>query len=204
MPYSGWRVDSTSLDAQNGFGSSGGGFASKQQKKKNKKKSKKSNRLINTLDDKPRPEASKNKPFVKSEQDDLLETLSAKAADTCIGRAVTQSPVDPSEMDPFWGLMPSLINSRFPNVPDQQFERVAGMVRHALDPSLPLEDSIINDKWRPHDEIHAYMPGLGPTKAFHDPSQLDLCLRLTQNYRYHQRRIRGLNSRRERSFPVRY
>ena len=78
--------------------------------------------------------------------------------------------------------MPSLINSRFPNIPDQQLERVAGVVRQALDPNLPLEDEIINNPHRPEQEIHAYMPGLGPTKPFHDPSQLELCRLLKENY----------------------
>jgi hypothetical protein len=85
-------------------------------------------------------------------------------------------------MDPFWQLVPSLTNARFPNVPDKQLERVADMIQHTLDPNLPLEEAIINDLYRPHDEIHAYMPGLGPTKPFHDPSQLRFCKMLSENY----------------------
>jgi aspartyl/asparaginyl beta-hydroxylase (cupin superfamily) len=45
-----------------------------------------------------------------------------------------------------------------------------------------LEDSIIEDPYRPHQEIHAYMPGLGPTKPFYDPEDLPLCQRLSENY----------------------
>lgn len=156
-----------------GFGSSAA---------KGKKKKKKQNRLVGTLEDKPKKVGSSNKPFVKSEQDALLETLASKASSTCIGQAVASSPVPAEGLDPFWELMPSLINSRFPNVHDKQLERVAGMIRHTLDPNLTLEDNIVNDPHRPHDEIHAYMPGLGPTKPFHDPEQLKLCRLLSENY----------------------
>ena len=36
------------------------------------------------------------------------------------------------------------------------------------------------DEWRPHAELHAYMPGLGPTEPFLDPSRLELCRRLSE------------------------
>jgi hypothetical protein len=165
----------TELNAKKGFGTSKG-FGAGGSSSGSSKKNKQSQSLADTLADKPKKEASVNRPFVNSDQDQLLESLAAKAANTCIGRAVASS------MDPFWQLMPSLINSRFPNVPDKQLERVAGMIRHTLDPNLPLEEAIINDPHRPHDEIHAYMPGLGPTKPFHDPSQLRLCKMLGENH----------------------
>lgn len=170
-----------------GFGGSGGGFgggasASPKKNKKNKKAKNKGNRLIDTLEDKPKAKKSSNMPFVKSEQDDLIEALAAKVSSTCIGQAVANAPVPEGGIDPFWELMPSLINSRFPNVPDNQLERVAGMVRHALDPNLPLDDSIINDPYRPHDEIHAYMPDLGERTPFLDPDQVRLCSLLSENY----------------------
>ena len=161
-----------------GFGGGGGAAVSK---KKNKK-TKKANRLINTLEDKPKAAKSSNKPFVRSEQDDLLEQLAAKTASTCIGQAVANAPVPPEGIDPFWELMPSLISSRFPNIPDYQLQRVAGMVQHSLDPNLPLEESIVNDPYRPHDEIHAYMPGLGDRTPFLDPDQVKLCCLLSENY----------------------
>ena len=176
--------------ATKGFGGSGGfggGAASKSSRKKNKKN--KANRLKNTLADKPKDvksSSSQNMPFVKSEQDEMLESLAAKAANTSIGKAVSASPLSADEMDPFWQLMPSLINSRFPNVRDKELERVAGMVRHTLDPNLPIEDEVtLSDphlKYRPLDELHAYMPGLGPTQPFHDPSQLELCRLMSENY----------------------
>eukprot|EP00980_Cylindrotheca_fusiformis_P007794 scaffold1669_cov129-Cylindrotheca_fusiformis.AAC.5 len=160
-----------------GFGNSPNGSS-----KKRKKKSKQKTRLSDTLEDKPKKKSSANVPFVRSEQDDLIEALAQKTSSTCIGQAVASAPVPPEGIDPFWELMPSLVSSRFPNVPDKQFERVAGMVRHALDPSLPLEDSIVNDSYRPHDEIHAYMPGLGATEPFLDPGNLQLCKMLSENY----------------------
>jgi len=143
---------------------------------------KKSNRLADSLADKSRKEASVNKPFVKSEQNDLIEKLARKAASTCIGRAVAEAPVPPDGLDPFWELMPSLISSRFSNIADSKLQRVAGMVRHALDPNLPLEESIVNDPYRPHGEIHAYMPGLGETRPFYDTDKLKLCQQLCENY----------------------
>ena len=143
---------------------------------------KKSNRLADSLSDKSRKEGSVNRPFVKSEQNDLIEKLAKKAASTCIGRAVADTPVPPDGLDPFWELMPSLISSRFSNIADSKLQRVAGMVRHALDPNLPLEDSIVNDPYRPHGEIHAYMPGLGETRPFYDTDKLKLCQLLSENY----------------------
>lgn len=159
-----------------------GGFGSGGAAKKKSKKKKKATRLVNSLEDKPKNDGSTNKPFVKSEQDDLIASLAQKASSTCIGQVVASAPIPPEGIDPFWELMPSLISSRFPNVSDKQLERVAGMVKHALDPNCPLEESIINDPHRPHDEIHAYMPGLGPTEPFLDPEQLGLCQKLSENY----------------------
>lgn len=170
------RLSSSSLNA--GFGKEASGGSGKKAKKKKAKAA----RLSNTLQDKPKEKASSNKPFVKSEQDELIASLAAKASSTSIGRAVASAPVSSVGIDPFWELMPSLISSRFPNVADRQLERVAGMVRHTLDANLPLEDSIINDPYRPHNEIHAYMPGLGDTSPFLDPSQLALCQQLSENY----------------------
>jgi hypothetical protein len=56
------------------------------------------------------------------------------------------------------------------------------MIRYAVNPNLPLEDSIIEDPYRPHQEIHAYMPVYDQTKPFHDPEDLPLCQRLSENY----------------------
>merc|ERR1712151_1178169 len=82
--------------------------------------------------------------------------------------------------------MPPLISSKFPHVQNDELTRIAGFVKHAvsINPTKHLEElneSIITDPFRPHDEIHAYMPGLGPTSPFHDASQLELCTRLSDN-----------------------
>lgn len=151
-----------------------------------KPKGKKSS-LIDALQDKPKATTSKPdsaaKPYVKSEHDDLIASLAMAASKTAIGQAVASSPYSgTSQADPFWELMPSLLSSRFPKYKDDQLKRVAGMIRYAVNPNLPLEDSIIEDPYRPHQEIHAYMPGLGPTKPFYDPEDLPLCQRLSENY----------------------
>ncbi|KAL3903312.1 MAG: hypothetical protein SGILL_010491 [Bacillariaceae sp.] len=132
-------------------------------------------------------QSSANKPFVRSEQDELIEQLAAKSSQTCIGQVVAQAQtkLSPGEtLDPFWELMPSLISSRFPNVNDASFERIAGMVRHALaaNPQELLDPDIIETEWRPHQEIHAYMPGLGETTPFWDASQLEIAQQLSDNY----------------------
>jgi len=125
---------------------------------------------------------SANKPYVKSEQDELLASITAKASQSCLGRAVSSCPHPPNEDSAFWSLVPALVASRFPRARDDQLTRVGGFLRHALDPDLPLEDDIVRNEWRPHDEIHAYMPGLGETKPFHDPDQLALCRELSANH----------------------
>ena len=190
------RYGLSSLSAGGGFGS--GASQSRSVNKKNKSKGKRS--LVDTLEDRPSTTKSKRaeggnapRPFVRSEQDELIEQLAAESSKTCIGRAVEDAKKslslrtadDPSkvEVDTFWSLMPSLIKSRFPNVHDHELERVAGVVQHAIDPdSYQLDSSIIDNEWRPHDEIHAYMPGLTAAEPFLDPSQLTLCQRLQENY----------------------
>jgi len=168
-----------------GGGSSGGGFgASKPGKKKKKQQG---SRLVDTLNDKDKDSSARKKKkgttFNKNEQDQMLEELAASASRTAIGQAVASSPMAGSpDADPFWELMPSLISSRFPNAREDQLQRIAGFVRHTLDPNLPLEDDIVSNPHRPHQEIHAYMPGLGEAKPFHDPDQLELCKLMSENY----------------------
>lgn len=165
--------------AAKGFGASGSGSSSSSKKNKKKKATSSSSAAA----------TNKPKPYVKSEQDALLEQLLAQTSQSVLGRAVAESreacQLDEECDDPFWELIPSLISSRFPNVRDDQLERVAGFIRHTLNTNLPLEEpEIINNKWRPESEIHAYMPGLGPTKPFYDDptSQLELCKLLEDNY----------------------
>ena len=153
--------------------------------------------LLSTLNDEP-SKSNKEKvrggfTYVKSEQDDLLDSLARTASFSPIGNAVANSPMHGSpDADPFYELMPSLIASKFPNIFNSELTRVAGFVRHALDNNLPLEDLIVNDPWRPHEDIHAYMPGLGETKPFHDTKQFALCRKLSQNIEIIQQEYEAL------------
>ena len=179
--------------AAKGFGGGGFGGAGTTKKKKNNSAKKKGNRLVNSIEDRSRKPAASIKSsqtYVKSEQNAMLEELAAASSRTCIGRAVTEAKHamhamgDTTEIDPFWDLIPSLISSRFPNINEAQLQRVAGMVKHALHPDQKslLDKSLVEDKWRPHDEIHAYMPDLGETQPFWDPSELTICKKLSDNY----------------------
>ena len=173
------------LKAAKGFGDGAGFGASNNSKNKNpsNSNSKRSKKNNSKAAPKQAKATSTNRPFVKSEQEDLIQQLAQQAANTCIGRAVAAAAASGNEIDPFWELMPSLITSRFPKVSDAQLERIAGFIRHTLDSSLPLEDEIVQNPHRPQDEIHAYMPGLGPTQPFYDPQQLPLCRLLSDNYK---------------------
>lgn len=175
--------------ATKGFGAA----STSDSKKKGKKKrvSKKGNRLTDSLADDKRkmPVIGKpaQEPYVKSEQDAMIEQLAAQSSKTSIGRSVAeaQRELGETEIDPFWELMPSLIQSRFPVIKDNQLERVAGMVKHALlspDNQSLLDQNIIDDPWRPHNEIHAYMPNLRDTKPFWDTNELTICKELNENY----------------------
>ena len=181
-------VLSPSFHGTGALAASAKGFGAGSSSKKQPKVKKSS--LIDALQDKPKAAASAAskpdstaKPYVKSEHDDLIASLAMASSKTAIGQAVASSPyAGTSKADPFWELMPSLLSSRFPTYKDDQLKRVAGMIRYAVNPNLPLEDAILEDSYRPHQEIHAYMPGLGPTKPFYDPEDLPLCQRLTENY----------------------
>lgn len=87
------------------------------------------------------------------------------------------------DVDPFWEIIPALIGSRFPTVTDAELTRIAGVLGHTLDPDgHPLDDDIVHDPYRPHGDVHAYMPGLGPTRPFYEPSELRLCDLLHAHY----------------------
>jgi hypothetical protein len=76
-PFLPWKIDhSISVLYAKGFGGEGSSKGSK-------RKTKKSTRLVDSLEDRPKTTGSENKPFVKSEQDDLLEALAEKSASTC-------------------------------------------------------------------------------------------------------------------------
>ena len=69
------------------------------------------------------------------------------------------------EQDPFWQLIEPLLLSEFPA---GDLQRVLGFVQHATG-RRGLTDDIINDKWRPHGDIHAFMEDI-PATPFRDTS----------------------------------
>jgi len=140
--------------------------------------------LLQNLNDTPaiqQQDKKKGYTYVKSDQDILLNQLAAASALSPIGRVVAESLSNGNTVDPFWELMPSLIESKFPHVKHDNLHRVAGFIRHTLNPHLQKEEPIMNDPWRPLDELHAYMPNLEVTKPFYDPIQFDLCHKLSEN-----------------------
>jgi aspartyl/asparaginyl beta-hydroxylase (cupin superfamily) len=178
-----------------GFGSSSSSSSSSKLPKQ--KSSRKKNNLISALndtnDDNTKKKSKKNttdekasfsRTFVKSDQDQLLNDLAAKSATTIIGQAVSKSPdYGTPNMDPFWALVPSLIATKFPTATDDELQRVAGMIEYSITGSQHLlDEDVINNPWRPNNELHAYMPGLGPTEPFLDPNQLELCKLLSTYY----------------------
>jgi len=187
------KKKSKSKTSGGGFGGGGGGFGSASSTKKKKKSGRPD--LLSALNDdgsskKKSDKKSFSQTYVKSDQEALLEDLAAKSADTVIGRAVANSPIGRAvvenpeyEMDPFWQMLPSLISTKFPTATDEDLERVGGMVEFSLGKKGILEEEgVVEDTWRPHEELHAYMPGLGSTEPFLDPESLDLCGQLSENY----------------------
>jgi aspartyl/asparaginyl beta-hydroxylase (cupin superfamily) len=181
----------------NGFGFGGAPPPERQKKKKDKKIKSKSTPPASVSSRSTSGANGTNKPYVKSQTDDLIAQLQAKSAKSCLGLAVASAASASSSngklnVDPFWELIPSLIASKFPDVQDSELQRVAGFVRHAvakandeyvrLEDFVPSDEEIFGNPHRPPDEIHAYMPGLGPTRPFHDTDELQLCRLLSDNY----------------------
>lgn len=169
-----------------GGGGFGGGFGSPTptKKKSSRGKSGRSDLIsaLNDDDSKKKESKSFSRTYVKSQQEDMLNDLAAKSSTTIIGRAAAKSPhYNTPEMDPFWQLLPSLISTKFPTASDKDLERVAGMVEFSIGAGK-VEDNVVENPWRPHTELHAYMPGLGEAEPFLDPDQLDLCKQLSENY----------------------
>lgn len=164
------------------------------------------NRLMDALEDKPKPQTSiptedgnVAKPYIKAEQDKFLDELAYQSSRTAIGRVVAEFVTTQrwkQHPDPFWELIPSLITSKFPNVRDDQLQRIAGFIRHTLTNQVVSEetgtckgvrpidwgDDDEQNAHRPYEELHAYMPGLGPTQPFYDPNTITLCKRLQEKY----------------------
>jgi hypothetical protein len=129
----------------------------------------------------------KGTTYNKAEQARALENLAAASAKTVLGRAVAEAHGTATADDAyFWEMIPSLIVSKFPHATDDELKRVAGFLTHTLDPTLPKKDDHddLPDPWRPTEELHAYMPGIGfPHRVpFLDPTKLALCQQLEENY----------------------
>lgn len=171
--------------AKGSGGGFGGGFGSSTatKKKASRGKSGRSDLISVLNDDDSKKESKKfSRTYVKSEQEDMLNELAAKSSTTAIGKAVAKSPYyNTPDMDPFWQMLPSLISTKFPSATDKDLERVAGMVEFSIGAGK-VEDDVVENPWRPHTELHAFMPGLGATEPFLDPDQLDLCKQLSENY----------------------
>ena len=183
-----------SKSAGGGFGASSTKKAFGKNKSNNKSTRKNKGNLIQTINEEQQSPARTNAKisnkkqggmtYNKSEQEALLSSLASSSATNPIGKAVADyANASPKEgMDPFWELMPSLISSKFPSLRDNEMQRLAGFVTHQLNPcTANLEDDIIENEWRTHDNIHAYMPGLGPTQPFYDPASLELCRKMSEN-----------------------
>ena len=81
------------------------------------------------------------------------------------------------EQDPFWQLIEPLLLSEFPA---GDLQRVLGFVQHATG-RRGLTDDIINDKWRPHGDIHAFMEDI-PATPFRDTSAFPFVAELEERY----------------------
>jgi hypothetical protein len=136
-----------SLSSGTGFGKS---LNERSRKPANSSRKTKSNSSIGQQQQK-----TKGFTYVKSNQESILNELARTSSSSPIGRAVADSIQDGDEIDPFWQLMPSLIESKFPHVKYDQLHRIAGFIRHTLNPKLPKESSLVQDPWRPHEELHA-------------------------------------------------
>jgi len=130
---------------------------------------------------------STGKGFGQPGTKEVVSNLATKTMDDAstriLGQALNNAQVNTKQQDEFWEIIPALIHSRFPQATDLELKRIAGMMSYTLDPEdNPVEASIVDDPYRPHQDIHAYMPNLGSTKPFHDPNQLRLCKLLRENY----------------------
>ena len=79
--------------------------------------------------------------------------------------------------DPFWQLIEPLILSEFPA---NDVQRVRGFIHHATG-RKGLTTDIIQDKWRPHEDIHAFMEGI-PATHFQDTSAFPFVAELERRY----------------------
>ena len=112
-----------------------GGFGNKEIAKKQPKSEKASQR---------KPETTPQSKFP------ALSTPSAQKAVMDVKQIVDN--LDETQ-DPFWQLIEPLLLSEYKAA---DIQRVLDFVKFSTG-KLPLPDSIVQDKWRPHEDIHAFM-----------------------------------------------
>ena len=170
---------SSNNNKNKGFGSN----TTTKSTKKNKRKVKKTGNLPSTKATDHNIQATSS-PF-RSQEDNLIERLQREASKSCLGQVVAESKGNNNnkDVDPFWELMPSLIQSRFPLIQDSELQRIAGLLRYTLNPQLDkVEQELYDPALRPMHDIHAYMPNMGPTQPFYNPELLPLCQELSNEY----------------------
>ena len=169
-----FKIPSTLNAKAKGFGkvtskSRGFGTSTSKSQKKSASKSSKSTK-------------TKAKPYVKSDQEQLLQSLIQSSSESALGKVITdlQQEKPTIQIDPFYEMLPTLILSKFPNASSEELSRVSGFLHHALlhndiihqkDSFALLEDDITQNSYKDDENIHAYMPGLGPTQPFYDQAE---------------------------------
>ena len=83
------------------------------------------------------------------------------------------------ESDVFWQLLPHILKSEFP---EAELERVLGFVDHATGKGAALPEALVQDRWRPHGDLHAFMPGLPDAQPFHSGHDFPFVAELEANW----------------------
>lgn len=81
------------------------------------------------------------------------------------------------DADPFFQLAPHILLTEFRSA---EIERVLRTIEFAQG-RRGVDADVIADPWRPHGELHAYMPGVDAS-PWHDPSRFDFAAELEANY----------------------
>ena len=120
-----------------------------------------------------------------------LEKLNLPSADELIQTRVDPNPIARAvkslgaKCDPFFDLLPALIKSKFPDIEDSEMKRIGSFLLFwHLEDKDDLPDEIVDDPRRPHQDIHAYMPGLGDGERvpFISSDRIRFCGELAENY----------------------
>ena len=81
------------------------------------------------------------------------------------------------DADPFFQLAPHILLTEFRSA---EIERVLQTIEFAQG-RRGVDADVIADPWRPHGELHAYMPGIDAS-PWHDPSRFDFAAELEANH----------------------